>query len=181
MSGRRARQNNCQAEPERCERPDSAANKTRLDSHQTLMADRALQVRRVRRFVKARGGVGCFVLSLISQSSRRRSELIAMPLVRRFFVSRVSQSSRQRFELIAMPLVNGQPLELVDGNPARPQPLCELLHRGERQPQGRHDRRLCLDPNLDLGVAVGAGGSHRRRSHRKAFVNGDGSPAVSVP
>jgi hypothetical protein len=101
----------------------------------------ALQVLRVRQFVEARGRVGRFVLGLISQSSRQRSELIAMPLV------------------------NRQPLKLFDGKPARLQPLCELLLRGERQPQGRRDRRLCVDPNLDLGLAVRAGDGYRGSSH----------------
>jgi hypothetical protein len=59
--------------------------------------------------------------------------LIATPLVIHFVLSIVSHRPHQRFELIAMPLVNGQLPKLVDGKPARLQPLRELRHAGERQ------------------------------------------------
>ena len=126
-----------------------------------LEGEDALQVRRVRELVYTTFGVRR-VVSIVSHRSRRRSKLIAMPLVIRLVLSIVSHRSHQRFELIAMPLVNRQLPKLVDGKPARLQPLRELRHVGERQLQRRYNRRLCLDPNLDLGLAVGAGGGHRR-------------------
>src|SRR6266480_4883399 len=49
-----------------------------------------------------------------------------------------------------MPLVNRQLPKLVDGKPGRLQPLRELRHAGERQLRRRRDRRLCLEPNLEL-------------------------------
>ena len=104
-------------------------------------------------------------------------------MARRFRLARWRDKPRfagrpnERLQLFAIPLVDRQRLELIQRQPARPQPLLKRFSAIEMQPKGRNDRRLDLDANLQLRLTVRTHQTHLVTSHAALFGRRDADPA----